>query len=64
MLERHDGTLFRAPHIFPVLDGHLERDFDGRRAIIGKENVLEIPGQNPSQAAAQILDGIVREPGQ
>ena len=59
-MERFSGR----PTFCPILDGHLERDFDGRRAVIGKEDVLEISGQNPSQAAAQILDGIVREPGQ
>src|ERR1700677_1833853 len=61
MIECNKRRLLGPPEVPPILYRHLERDFDCRRAVIGKEDMHKIRRQDLSEGIAQIFDRIVSE---
>ena len=59
--ERDEAPLLRAAEVLPVVKGHLDGDFDGRRAVVRIEATGEACGQQPDERFRQLEDRRVRE---
>ncbi len=54
-------TRLRLSFELPVMVGEFERDFDGVRAVVGKEGALQTGGRLGTEAAPQLRSGGVAQ---
>jgi hypothetical protein len=64
VFERHEAAAARPPVLGPVLERELQRDLDGRRAVVAIENVFEAGWRDPAQRLGELRGGRVRDAGE
>ena len=64
VLERHEAAAAGPAVLRPVLERELQRDLDGRRAVVAVEDVLEAGRRDPAQRLGELRGRRVRDAGE